>query len=270
MRIIPLLSTLAVILIGCHTVVALDCKKISVKEKYYDISLLDSVTTIAQNETTDPTITQVTYRINPCAPLEPTKDKERDQCVKGTQVCHTTTNFKDDEPRITRVINLAGGANVSEPLFTLESSENENGNLIWSLPGSEGHSTNITFICDKKADGEKPSVKSYEQGILLLEWKSPHACSITDPSKSKPEEPKKEESSKSGWSIFFTVIFCLLFLYFVVGLIYNYLVNHETGIYLIPHLHFWRSFIEVAKDLGYQLYNKCMGIGRGGHGYSAV
>ncbi|ORX85291.1 hypothetical protein K493DRAFT_411470 [Basidiobolus meristosporus CBS 931.73] len=273
MRIIPLISTL-VALAGCYTTLALECKSIEIEGKRYDLSPLNKDFNISSSEETYPTVTQTTYLINPCAPLQVKKEEEADRCSKNTQICRLITNFKNNEPRIIRINSLAGGANETEPTLSLKTSENaQQDTLIWSLSGMDKQKAEITFTCDK--DGNKdsePTIKSYENNLLSLEWKSPFACSNAEPEKDKPVEDKPDESSqsRSGWSIFFIVVFCLLFLYFAAGIIYNYLVNHETGIYLIPHLHFWRSFSEVIKDLGYQLYNKCMGVGRGQHGYSTL
>ncbi|KAI9487282.1 MAG: autophagy-related protein 27 [Benjaminiella poitrasii] len=74
----------------------------------------------------------------------------------------------------------------------------------------------------------------------------------------------------SGISIFFTIVFVLLAVYFVGGAIYNYKMYNARGLDLIPHREFWFDLPYLIRELFGHIVDSVMSRRRGSGGYVAV
>ncbi|UJR09546.1 hypothetical protein I4U23_013783 [Adineta vaga] len=85
-------------------------------------------------------------------------------------------------------------------------------------------------IGDDTANAPQPTDIDVDDNCLtVMTFDFPGACA-------HGEEPEK---GMSGGAIFLLIVFCTLVTYFIVGIGYNGLVKHQSGINLIPNAEFW-------------------------------
>jgi len=239
---------------------ALDCSKpFKLGESTYNFEKLNKLITLKNNVTTHPTITEFMYEINPCKPLELKNSiDKKDQCVSDTFICETITNYKDT-PRITQVISF--GANKTSVSIIHE--EGLTTKLVWTSQGekieNQQKSSKIEFTCDDKES--TPVFDSLSGDVLLFKWVTPVACAIdSSPNPTKPDKPSDNNppASSSGFTFGF-LITALLLAYLVGGMAYNHFVLRYRGIYLIPHLNFWREFPDHFMSLLHHMVSMVSG-----------
>ncbi|KAJ1974495.1 hypothetical protein H4R35_003582 [Dimargaris xerosporica] len=205
------------------------CNDITVGDHHYDLSALNRDHVITRNFSTPPTYTAEIYTVNPCQALQfDNKLSKEDQCAEGTFVCHTTTNYKNDRSRITRVRVLGGGQKDVSPTIEFKDKDAKNESdppLLWAMDGQQNQSdeiapnsktfrTEITLICDRNG-GSVTTDPRFVQEVdhtLQLEWKSAAACATTrsDPPPAKdpktpPSTPDQPEEVAQGSGFFATL-----------------------------------------------------------------
>ncbi|KAJ1841393.1 type II membrane protein, partial [Coemansia sp. RSA 2703] len=254
----------------------------------YDLSPLARDIALVTNTTTPPSTASTKYAINPCAPLQPPPDSvpALDRCPAHAWVCRSLTYVKDGVPRLEEVGSLAGVAKGDSPTLqaTAQGSDRPK-EFHWKMDGAQVDgatwATDIRFVCDRKAKNEDlPTLVAFKDGLLQLEWAVPAACALGDDGKDDGGKDKApgdgngndDDDDSEGGSGFFATVLTLLvslfILYFVLGVMYNYLVVRATGLDLIPNRAFWREFPYLCADFAQHIWDTVSGRRRGG--YSVV
>ncbi|CAF0955997.1 unnamed protein product [Adineta ricciae] len=92
-------------------------------------------------------------------------------------------------------------------------------------------------VGDETANTPEPTdIEIDDQCLTTMTFDFPGACIHED-------EPKK---GLSGGSVFLLILFSVLIAYFLVGVAYNGLYKHKSGIHLIPQAEFWISLPLLA------------------------
>ncbi|KAI9304883.1 autophagy-related protein 27 [Cunninghamella echinulata] len=234
--------------------------------------------------------------INICDPLTKPSDVTKDEefCKSGAYVCRTKLHKRgDSEATIDVVKDIAGDFSESQKLdakFEVVSGGNDLSvdgfEYRLSLNGGKDIKGNalkseISLKCDRSKSADKPgepTVTSFENGVLKLEWKTIAVCGTKigeapPPDKSPDngnggENKDKEGKSAIGW--FFTILGVALGVYFVGGAFYNYKVYNARGLDLIPHRDFWLDLPYLIKDLLSHLWETILSRRHGSGGYVSV
>ncbi|RCI06614.1 hypothetical protein CU098_013864, partial [Rhizopus stolonifer] len=215
--------------------------------------------TLYHNISTPPSIKSTITQINICDALSISKIKT--ECNKGTYVCQKIIYSQNNTDFVAEVHNIVGISKKSKlktELKAIEPKEDSSKSgysysLALSREGSD-QSAMIILVCDTNQSRKpsEPSIVSYDNHVLTLEWKTVFACSAEKKSEKNPnnnhqnkspkegEEGKKEEKEEkeegiSAISLFFIIILILLAVYFVGGAIYNIKVYNAKGFDLIIH-----------------------------------
>ncbi|KAJ1929210.1 Cation-independent mannose-6-phosphate receptor CI-MPR [Tieghemiomyces parasiticus] len=107
----------------------------------------------------------------------------------------------------------------------------------------------IAFVCDKSVEGlGKPEfVGEANKCAYFFEWRTPAACSTSEPS----------ESTFAG--TFFVVSFVLQTLYMFFGILYNRFTKQARGLEQIPHYHTWKKVFDYVKDMSMIIFATIIG-----------
>ncbi|CAO3686345.1 unnamed protein product [Rhizopus stolonifer] len=220
-----------------------------------DLSKLNQDFTLYQNISTPPSIKSTITQIN-IVMLFPFQNLT--ECNKGTYVCQKIVYSQNNTDFVAEVHNIVGNSKKSKlktELKAIEPKEDSSkSGYRYSLALSRGgsdQSTMITLVCDtsqsRKDKPSEPSIVSYDNHVLSLEWKTVFACSVEKKTEKKPdnnhqnkspkeeEEKEEKEEGTSAISLFFIIILVLLGVYFVGGAIYNIKVYNAKGFDLIIH-----------------------------------
>ncbi|CAG8450119.1 12737_t:CDS:2 [Ambispora leptoticha] len=215
---------------------------------------------IKESQATPPTKKEELYYLSPCKPLNTSlyedKDNEEDYCAENTYVLQQLAADDEKNELLNATFSLGSSENIDNPhaplLLTLNAGTDKQG---------ETHQTKFTFICDKDSEEKKkPTFKSYEKGILEVEWKTPHACG------EKYGEPDENNGGRGGFTKFLTIFLILILTYLGIGAAYNYHVYRAQGWDLIPNRDFWRDVPYLISDMFKYLARAF----HGGRGYSGV
>ncbi|GJJ06439.1 hypothetical protein Clacol_000631 [Clathrus columnatus] len=228
---------------------------ITVNGAHYDIQQLAGQHSAKYFEESPPSQYENVITFNICQDIEKSSTlPDSDQCPTGSRACFTKINKKEGEnDRIVSVIPIAE-TSVLKPKYsiingtyrtTYEISSNDFETVSFAAPealsiylhGStfsvNGKSIspmlNLTLLCNKDGSSD-PSFISFENGIAIVEWKTPVGCQASEtkePGNTDPPEP----DTGSG-----------------IGAYYNY--NHfgASGWDLIPHRDFWREVPYLFRD----------------------
>ncbi|KAI9319308.1 autophagy-related protein 27 [Dichotomocladium elegans] len=255
-----------------------------------DLSKLNKAFTIVQDQQGSPAIISTRVNINICDRLQrPENTEERDFCKDGSYICHRTVAVKDEKEIVLTVKDIAGDYQDDKlsPQFKALNPDQDlsqsgaqfslvlNGGKV----NNQAQSAQLTLECDtsqsRNEDAPAPTLVSYQNNVMSLTWKTVHACAFKPseqpPPSSPPDENKGEEKKgMSGISVFFTLVFVLLGIYFVGGAIYNFKMYNARGLDLIPHRDFWLDLPYLIKDLISHVVDTIMSHRRGGGGYVSV
>jgi len=89
-----------------------------------------------------------------------------------------------------------------------------------------------------------PDVYTY-----TLTLKSSTLCEVAPPN--SPNPPRVRPTSPtgiSGGSVFLIIFFVTIFLYFMIGMLYNKYYGQKSGIEMIPNLEFWKEVPDYLKE----------------------
>ncbi|KAG2173145.1 hypothetical protein INT43_004518 [Umbelopsis isabellina] len=248
---------------------------------------------VSAETSTPPTTTKTEITVNLCGPLSRPENANQDNCKDGTYVCRRIINVKEGNERVTEVQEIAGeiDGSVLNPSFTAPENEQDlskNGvQYAITLNGGKvldkTQSTKIVLECDTNGDKNAnppagPEIKSYENGVLNLYWKTPFACASTEQSPGTPPSDGGNNGGSSGGGgggmsgvgIFFLVVGLLIAAYFIGGAFYNYKQYNARGLDLIPHRDFWLDLPYLIKDLFSHLMESINSRRRAGDGYVSV
>lgn len=99
----------------------------------------------------------------------------------------------------------------------------------------------ISFICDNslyKKEGEIVFVDNQNDCTYTVEWTTAYACPVNKPS-----------SHFTFFGVFATIIAVAVVVYIVGGVIYNRVVQNETGWRQIPNYDLWANAFDFIKDM---------------------
>lgn len=103
--------------------------------------------------------------------------------------------------------------------------------------------TKIVFECDKSIsnNGSPVFIDDFESCHYIFEWKTPLVCSSNGSA--------SDDTSSSGWIIFFKVISVLGLIYLFAGILYNRFAKGAQGLEQLPHFDFWFKIFDFVKDM---------------------
>ncbi|CUS08920.1 unnamed protein product [Tuber aestivum] len=191
--VIAALSSVALASFSCEAVAD------GIKWNLKDLQGPYSVTT---GEESYPTVTNTTWTINPCGPIQKNKeDHPKEQCPHGTQVCGIERITDDAGTRIHKIIPVAGdidGRHVDEKVTRLKASESHadsgkeglrvvlNGGLYEKKP----QQAVVEFICDPEKTGLEGLKKEGKEGEGKEKEKREEEEKEKDPKESENAEEK--------------------------------------------------------------------------------
>lgn len=73
------------------------------------------------------------------------------------------------------------------------------------------------------------------------------ACKI-EPVPPTTPRPHDDESGLSAGSVFLIIFFVVLFVYLIVGSLYNKVVHEQSGLFVIPNIRFWSKMFLYSLD----------------------
>ncbi|ORZ02768.1 autophagy-related protein 27 [Syncephalastrum racemosum] len=265
-----------------------------------DLSKLNKEFVLTATTEQPPTTLQTSVAINVCDALKrPDGLAEADFCQQGASICRREVLLRKDQdqdqkPFVAVVQDIAGDFSDAKmnPSFSLPEPDKDltksGTKLSLKLDGrkwkEQQQSAQIIFECDESGnrndDPKAPTLISYTNGMLLLEWKTVQACALKDGEKVPDNDSPKDGNNggengggsggMSGVGIFFTIIGVLLGVYFVGGAFYNFRMYNARGLDLIPHRDFWLDLPYLIKDLMSHIRDSVLSHRRGGGGYVAV
>jgi hypothetical protein len=133
----------------------------------------------------------------------------------------------------------------------------EGGDVCGSCNPQGPRTTVVTLICDPKAStqvswGTPYGAQPGQPSIFYINGTSSHAC-------------PGGGNMDGGW-IFIIIVVCLLFVYFVGGVVFNAAVKKQRGKEMVPNSEFWCDLPALIGDGFKFLIGKCTGKG----GYTPV
>ncbi|XP_052094886.1 cation-dependent mannose-6-phosphate receptor-like [Mytilus californianus] len=101
--------------------------------------------------------------------------------------------------------------------------------------GNVKRTTVLYLTCDSSTEGELQVQGEITQATYLMTLTSKHACPFTP-------------SLLSPGTILIIVLVCLLFTYFIGGILYQTFYKKAVGIERIPHVTLWTSLPSLVKE----------------------
>ena len=177
---------------------------VTIDDIRFDLTQLDKEVNVTSQHKTPPTVTQTTYRLNPCRQLKVDKSvSEQDQCPSGTQVCRTVEILKDDKATVVEVTPYAAvtpGQKEEADVQRLKAQGDghKEGLSVKIFGGHDGDgkalSSLMTFICDSSVDVGEPELISSDGNLVRFDWRTKFACE-------KASQGRKS-GSRSSWGFF--------------------------------------------------------------------
>ncbi|ORY99566.1 autophagy-related protein 27 [Absidia repens] len=241
-----------------------------------DLSRLDTDFEIEQNSDTHPSKTSIRTKINICKSLDGMGVND-EQCDQGAYICRRVIYLKGNNQYVAVVQNIAGefkGSNLN-PVFKLLGTDDDlsksGTQYSLTLNGGNEHgeaqSASIMLTCDSSKDRNAaptpPEIVSYQNNVLSLTWKTPHACAL------KPGDDGNTADSSSTLTLF-KVLLVMAGIYFIGGALYNFKQYNARGLDLIPHRDFWLDLPYIIRDLVANCVDSVMSRRRGGSGSGYV
>ncbi|KAL1302726.1 hypothetical protein AAFC00_003080 [Neodothiora populina] len=207
--------------------VTLDCKHIRVDGQSFDLSELGGPRSVSLIEETPPSLTNTTFTVDICNPLQRTKGVPKaDECAGGTRVCgiEYDYNLADNSSTIRKVIPIAGeyassnGRSLDPVLTRLKNSaahgdadregvrvELKGGRYPFDKSSGQQQRAIIEFVCDAERTGlegvgadsrekEEDNEKEETEGLLSVREEGDKK----DGDDKKDEKDGKDEGDKSG------------------------------------------------------------------------
>ncbi|OLY82247.1 Autophagy-related protein 27 [Smittium mucronatum] len=235
---------------------AFNCKEVNINGTIVDISLINKEFSSSNQISTPPSKSNILYTVNPCQVLKQNDALPIiDRCDPDSWGCRTVTNIKNDESRVIEVTSLASQKVSQNPLlFYQENATEKSKQVFWEMGGSEflGEKlkTRIELVC--KNDEERLEYLKTEGSTVYFKLLTKAICQFTKspndktpeakppkdktPEGANPEDPSKDKDSGFGiFSFFYYLIIVGFIVYFIVGCVYNKVVNNETGLNMIPN-----------------------------------
>ncbi|KAI8393837.1 autophagy-related protein 27 [Radiomyces spectabilis] len=268
---------------------AKDYQPVAKSDWRLDLSALDTEYDLFHNESTPPTVTSAHVQLNICNELKQPENPNEDDCDKGVYICRRIINIKQGEERVEQVQNIAGAFQNSAMPAQFKTIDTEQdltktgtefslvlGGGQWN---NQAQSAQILLECDESQDRNaqpsKPTIISYQNNVLSIQWKTVFACAYKKEQKSptdddKPDDHKdtpddgrkdKDQQPKPGedvgteaggisWmAIFFMILIIMALTYMAAGAFYNYRTYNARGLDLLPHRDFWLDLPYLIKDL---------------------
>ncbi|ODQ65409.1 hypothetical protein NADFUDRAFT_52003 [Nadsonia fulvescens var. elongata DSM 6958] len=290
------------LLLATQAYASFDCKIIEVDGAKFDLSALAGTHSVNVIQDTPPSMTTMTWTINPCGALERNGNiPDNKQCPHGTYACGIQqVNVPGmDDPILTEIIPVAGeltvqdGDNadktkVTELSPTFErlrngADKNKEGVLV-KLNGGQWGSSNsslstvIEYLCPRN-DEEKEQGLTYidwDTKILRLSYWTTHACENAFGEKPKDDDknaPAKDDPSTKdhswGWFTWFFILFVLGFAIYAIGGAWaSYNRYGTTPMNNLPNHEIIRDIPYIVRDFFSKVLGTINGSNRGG--YSAV
>ncbi|KAI9273071.1 autophagy-related protein 27 [Phascolomyces articulosus] len=264
-------------------------KPVSDKDVVLDLSKLNRAFTISQKEDTPPSTTENEVQINICDELQVPEENKDDFCEKGTYICRRSIISRGEQHIVAQIQKIAGEYDKDKlnPAFKAVDTNQDltQSGAKFSLVLNGGkykdstQSAQVTLECDasqdRNKDPEAPTLISYQNNVMSLNWKTVFACGTKEgeapPPPSNGDNGNEEKSEgMSGAGVFFTIIGVVLAIYFVGGAFYNFKMYNARGLDLIPHRDFWLDLPYLIKDLISHLVDSIMSHRRGSGGYVSV
>ncbi|CAO0795627.1 unnamed protein product [Mucor circinelloides] len=265
-------------------------KPIADKDLQLDLSKLNNVFTISHDEKTPPTVTTTEVQVNLCDSLPVPSENAQDFCGKDSLICRRIIHTKGETKSVDYIQTMAENKDNTEfkPIKPEDDATKSGYQYILSLNGGtwadKVQSAQVFLECDESGSKDKPSdptVVSYNNNVLTLQWKTAFACASKAGEKKPddgkkttppppPSNPENEKKGMSGIGIFFTIVFVLAAVYFVGGAFYNFKMYNARGLDLIPHREFWFDLPYLIRDLFAHVVDSVMSRRRGTGGYVAV
>jgi len=132
----------------------------------------------------------------------------------------------------------------------------------------------IDTQCDQSVEWKFVSAEAYAKGTCTMSvvTKSKYACAVADSSGSGSGtgEITPESGGISGGTIFLIILLCLIFVYIVGGMAYNFKIRQIRGIEMIPNLEIWKTIPGLVKDGAVWSFKKTYNFVQSRRGYSQL
>lgn len=180
---------------------------------------------ISQSINTPPSLTNLTWYINPCTALSSSSDPDAKLCPEGTQSKHKVLRILIDANKyevcglqrikpqdkddwlLTGVIPVSGDLNGKQSgvnISRLEKTEDTDGGLQIHMKGGSWGDVGtldalVDFVCVTQGDDKEKDILEFvnwDLHTLKLRWKTPHACALD--SSSPPPKDGKDKDGDGG------------------------------------------------------------------------
>ncbi|KAK3168705.1 hypothetical protein OEA41_005153 [Lepraria neglecta] len=300
------LSCLFLLLPSLATAISLDCSDIRVDRTPFNLKPLDGPHNIYKVKEHPNSITNTTFTINICRPLEKNKGVPKDEdCPNGSRVCaiERLQNTVENVTTIIRTIPIAGeyghsgfGGNLDPKWTRMKSSESsadrEREGIRLQIGGGrydgKDQKAIVEFLCDAKKENNTSTAENEEDHkygnavddehggtIEILSWNDEDDAKVLRlewNTRFACEDAKDGDSSSGGWG-FFTWFILIVFMgvaaYLIFGSWLNYNRYSARGWDLVPHSETIRDIPYMFRDWVRSVINTIQGGGSRG-GYSAV
>lgn len=273
-------TTLAVTSFDCKPTIPSNDR--SESSRHFDLTALDGVRSSIKETDTPPTKSEAKVKMSLCGDDGIGNDDtlaEEDQCPPDTKVCLTLSNHKPSSAEADRVVAVIPiwPADLSSDDIKVSSLEKEDGLEIY-ISGADyagtPQSLSLRILCSPTSTDDSPTLESYTNGLLSLQWSTPAGCARgiegdddNDDNDDVPDTPGEKRKGRGFWGfigLFFWLGVAGLIAYFAIGMYYNYTTYGARGKDLLPHRDFW---LELPANLG-DLFSHLLAGLRGRHGGS--
>ncbi|XP_062517922.1 uncharacterized protein LOC134193139 [Corticium candelabrum] len=121
--------------------------------------------------------------------------------------------------------------------------------IVYTSTETNPHSTTrIELKCDPNESSGVFSVQDQDESTEIHHFALLHKCCCPNGCQRRSPVTHKQGGGLSTGSILLIVVLCLLFVYFVGGILYQRLGKGAQGIEMVPQHQFWMSLPGLIKD----------------------